>query len=417
MVRRSYKREYGDGTFFYSKAQGRWIGRVDAGYTATGTRRYLQASAKDKARAWDKFQALRRRVARDGVPLEGMAATPTVAAWLETWLAARVTMVRPKTFTSERSVLTRHVIPILGRKHLDALRPSDLRALTQAMADAGANSTHQGYGQRIFVQALKDAVTEGYQVAPGVFHTRKPAEAINSRTSLPLEDAVAMLRVASTRPDSSRWVAAFLQGMRQGECLGLTWDAVDLDRQTVDVSWQLQELPYKDRAAGTFRIPDGFEARHLVHSFHLTRPKTAAGQRILPLVPWMSAQLTELRARGIASPYGLVWPRPSDPALPQRAAFDREAFRGLQIDAGVKKGEKTVTDADGNQRAEPEFYVVHEARHTTASLLTAGGVDPVIITAILGHTKLATSERYKHVDLTATRSALLEMAHQLGLAR
>lgn len=417
MVRRSYRREYGEGAFYYSPAKGRWIGRVEAGYYPNGARRQLEVSSKDKAKCWDKFQALRRRVAREGMPVEGMATTPTVAAWLETWLAARVTMVRPKTFASERSVLTRHVIPILGRKHLDALRPSDLRALTQAMAAAGANSTHQGYGQRIFVQALKDAVTEGYEVAPGIFHTRKPAEAINDRTSLPLEDAVAMLRVASTRPDSSRWVAAFLQGMRQGECLGLTWDAIDLDRQVVDVSWQLQELPYKDRAEGTFRIPAGFEARHLIHSFHLTRPKTAAGQRILPLVPWMSAQLTELRARGIDSPYGLVWPRPSNPELPQRAAFDREAFRGLQIEAGVKKGTKTTTNEAGELITAPDYYVVHEARHTTASLLTAGGVDPVVITAILGHTKLATSERYKHVNLASARAALTDMAAQLGLTR
>lgn len=416
MARRTFTREYGDGQFFYSEARQRWIGRIEAGYTSTGGRRQIQVSHKDKGKAWDKFQALRRKVRLEGLPAEGMASSPKVAAWIEKWLANRVHDVRPKTFASERSVLRKHVIPVLGMKQLDQLRPSDLRTLTRAMAAAGSNSTHQGYGQRIFVQTLKDAAVEGYSIAPGIFHARKPAEAVNSRTSLPLDDAVAMLKVAASRPDSARWVAAFLQGMRQGECLGLTWDAIDLEAETVDVSWQLQELPYADRAAGKFRIPAGFEAIHLVNSFHLTRPKTQAGQRILPLVPWMSAQLRELRARGVESPHGLVWPRPWDPSMPQRPEYDREAFRSLQIEAEVKKGEKITLDADGTEVHEPEFYVVHEARHTTASLLTAGGIDPVVITAILGHTKLATSERYKHVDLAGARRALLEMASQLGLA-
>jgi len=73
--------------------------------------------------------------------------------------------------------------------------------------------------------------------------------------------------------------------MRQAECLGLTWAAVDLDAGTADISWQLQPVPYADRAAGTFRMPRGYDARHLVDAWHLSRPKTARGQRIIPLVP------------------------------------------------------------------------------------------------------------------------------------
>ncbi|WP_461031161.1 site-specific integrase [Trueperella pyogenes] len=415
MGRRNFAREYGDGQFFYSESRKRWIGRIEAGYTSTGGRRQIQVSHKDKGKAWDKFQALRRKVRLEGLPAEGMASSPKVAAWIEKWLANRVHDVRPKTFASERSVLRKHVIPALGMKQLDQLRPSDLRTLTRAMAAAGSNSTHQGYGQRIFVQTLKDAATEGYTIAPGIFHARKPAEAINTRTSLPLDDAIAMLQVAATRPDSSRWVAAFLQGMRQAECLGLTWDAVDLDAETVDVSWQLQELPYLDREAETFRIPDGFEAIHLTRSFHLTRPKTAAGQRILPLVPWMTAQLHQLKARGVESPHNLVWPRPSDPSMPQRPEFDRAAFYELQQQAGITKGAKQITDKLGDTIEKPTYYVVHEARHTTASLLEAVGVAPSVIQLILGHSDLASSERYKHADLAAARLAMNTLAGQLGI--
>src|SRR5690606_37801270 len=111
----------------------------------------------------------------------------------------------------------------------------------------------------------------------------------------PTPAARALLEAAASAGTAARWSAALLQGMRQGECLGLTWDAVDLDAGTVDVSWQLQPLPYldrRDKAVG-FRVPDGYEARHLHDAVHLVRPKSTRGRRVIPLVPWMTAALTQ----------------------------------------------------------------------------------------------------------------------------
>src|SRR5690606_9133917 len=111
-------------------------------------------------------------------------------------------------------------------------------------------------------------------------------------------------------PDASRWVAALLQGMRPAECLGLTWDAIDFDRDTIDVSWQLKPLPYRiprDRDSG-FRHPPDYTVRHLQGAHHLVRPKTGRGKRMVPLVPWMRAALLDWRDRAPASPHGLVWP-------------------------------------------------------------------------------------------------------------
>jgi ribosomal protein L34 len=77
--------------------------------------------------------------------------------------------------------------------------------------------------------------------------------------------------------------------MRPAEVRGLTWDRVDLEAATLDISWQAQTLPYniaRDRSSG-FRVPVGYTARHLVDSWHLTRPKTRSGKRVIPIVPWM----------------------------------------------------------------------------------------------------------------------------------
>jgi integrase len=68
-----------------------------------------------------------------------------------------------------------------------------------------------------------------------------------------------------------------------------------------------------------------------------------------------------------------------------------------------------VAKADGSR------YVLHEARHTTATLLRNAGVDPSVIVDIMGHTDAATSRGYMHSDHTARLAALDAVAARLGL--
>jgi site-specific recombinase XerD len=62
------------------------------------------------------------------------------------------------------------------------------------------------------------------------------------------------------------------------------------------------------------------------------------------------------------------------------------------------------------------YYVPHEARHTTATLLLEAGVDHHVITAILGHSSIVTSRGYQHVRTQLASKALEQIAAQLQLA-
>ena len=394
------RRQYGSGSIFQRK-DGMWIGRFEVGVDRDGQRRRITVSAATETRCKEKLRAKQIEVARHGAPEKSTGMTITVAQWGEQWLPEVEQRLRPSAYANVRSNVRRWIIPTIGRKRLAALTPGDVRAVLTAMRDAGRSPSTRIHAHTDMMQMFRAAIVEGHPIPERVLMVPRPQLGENDRTALTFADANAVLAVAVDQPDASKWVAAFLQGLRQGERLGLTWECVDLDAGTIDISWQLQPLPYvdnRDKARG-FRVPDAYMARHLTEAFHLVRPKTKRSRRVIPLVPWMTRALADWREVAGPSPYGLVWP--ADDGRPQRAETDRAEWVALQVAAGV-------------QHPAGRHYVLHEARHTTATLLRELQVEVETIEAILGHSKFV--EAYDHADrLESSRAALGRLAERLAL--
>ncbi|QPK81155.1 site-specific integrase [Schaalia sp. ZJ405] len=404
--RKKYELTHGEGSFYLRASDGMWVGVLEAGVNSKGKRRRITVSSKDKDRAWEKLVAKRKEIAAGEYTAEGVRANMTVEKWAEQYLAMKEKTLRPRSYTSELHRCTRWIIPVLGRRKLRDVSPADLRLLTDKMIDeGGCSTTHAAATQKLLQRILKTAQLEGHQVQERTLKAPAPGKSVNDRTAIPVEDAVKLLQKAESDLEAARWVAALLQGMRQGEVLGLTWDCVDLEAGTIDISWQLQELPYEDRARGTFIKPRNYECRQLIGSYHLVRPKTKAGYRVIPLVPWMRSALTALAGQP-RSTLGLVWHRDGDLDMPRSGKEDRDAWKTLQDRAGVwKTGDKE----------NHTYYVLHEARHTTATLLLAAGVDPEIIKTIMGHSDIMTTRGYQHASQEMARKALEKVASSLQL--
>lgn len=397
MTRERKRRQYGTGSVYQRASDGRWLGTIEAGFTRTGSRRRITVTGKTEAQAKERLKKKLRELARG----ESAGSTrATVRSWSETWLAEQQRRLAPNNYATERGAVSRWVIPTIGHKRLEQLTPADVRAVRNAVLAAGLSTTTAGRYHGVLIRMLKAAAAEGHPVASRVLEVEGPALAVNDREALTLNEALAVLAVASELPHASRWVAAFLQGMRQAECLGLTWDEVHEDR--LSVSWQLQPLPYnvpRNRSSG-FRVPDGYESRQLHGRLHLVRPKSKAGWRTIPLVPTMAAALEKWREIAPASPHGLVWPALS--GQPADDVEDRTEWYALQDTADV-------------HHPSGRFYHLHEARHTAATLLMELGVPEAVRIAVLGHSSIAVTRGYEHVDLTLAREALGRMASRLEL--
>jgi integrase len=398
------RRQYGTGSVYQRKSDGRWCGTFDAGYTRTGGRRRLTVTAATEA---DAKRRLKLRIRDFEQGQTSTSTRTTVRAWAAEWLAITVTQVTPNTHTTDRGAVSAWIVPTIGHKRLAQLTPGDVRAVRKAVTDAGRSTSTALRYHGVLMRLLKAAADAGHPIPGPVLAVAPPGASVTGREPLALPEALAVLAVASGLPHGSRWVAALLQGMRQGEALGLTWAEVDLSPEDprIAVSWQLQPLPYldkHDRGRG-FRVPDGYEARQLVRSLHLVRPKSKAGWRVIPLVPPMAEALRRWREVCPASPHDLVWPALDGSPADENA--DRTEWEAQQQAAGV-------WHPSGDR-----FYTGHEARHTTATLLMQMRVPETVRTAILGHSSMASTRAYEHADVAEVRRALAGLAERLELGQ
>lgn len=416
----------GEGTVFFRASDQRWCGQLTLP-SKDGKRRRKTVTGRTETEAKQKLAAERKRLMRDGdIP----TATQTFGSWLNVWFTTiALQKIRPGTARTYRTLLERHIIPTIGNVQLEKLTPAHIRRVGEKITTTPKDpkhpergtlsSTTAGQAYRIMSVALEYALREG-RVSKNVAKlTDAPRRAKVSLSVLTAADAMKVLRTVSgdpyasppTYPDrlASRWWAAFLTGARQGELLGLELDRVG---DELDLSWQLQRVPW-EHGCGTSKkgvfpcgekrgttcperkitFPPDWEHRHLQGGLYLSRPKSAAGYRIVPVAeqfrPIIEARVAQSATE--PNPHGLLWTadqkrhgeladlRPLDGA-PIDPAADNRAWHAILKRAGVPDAR------------------LHDARHTTASLLLEAGVPEPIIMKILGHNSYAVTRGYQTVD-------------------
>lgn len=149
---------------------------------------------------------------------------------------------------------------------------------------------------------------------------------------------------------SERWRAALglagYAGLRLGEIRALTWHDVDLEAGALTVARSM--------------LPDG----------SVKAPKTAAGARVVPILPALRRALVEWQLR---SPHtrpdnlviGTADGGPVQERNVRRALDDAKAAAGL-------------ADTDGR-------LSMHALRHSCLSALATGGLAPTTLAEVAGH--------------------------------
>src|SRR5690625_1459167 len=395
------RRDAGAGSVFQRK-DGKWVATIELGWER-GKRRRKSIVRREKADVVAELRRVRAQLDSGGTVAVNI---PTVERYLAEWLdTVAADRLKPVTLHSYRSEVDLHIVPFIGRIRLDKLTPRHIvdmhRKLREMPPATGRAKPGETLAESSVLKAhavLSRALTDAVKIFRYI--SDNPAQSVDrpgstgkaERRELTVDEALKVLKAVTDDPLGSRWAAALMLGARQGELLGLEWDRVDLDGGVIDLSWQLQSIPYRT-IDGEKRLafPPGLEHRQLYGALHLTRPKSNR-PRVIPIPAYL---LAWLRRRRDETDHDLVWSRPGGLPLSPRA--DHDAWKDVLSRSGV------------------ESVPLHSARHTTASLLLALGVPEPVIMQILGHSVVATTRRYAHVDLALARSAMEKLGEALAL--
>lgn len=405
----------GEGGLFYVKSRGHWRGVADAGFHPDGRRNQKYVYGQTKAEAREKLKTLIAEIAEHGAPLDK---TVTVEAWAERWLREICEpAMKPAALQGYESAVAKWIKPLLGKKRLGTIKPSDVRSLALAAFDAGRAPATALKNHSVLSSMLEAARLEGL-IARNVAKDVKPPsrKPVNARAALDTDIALRVLAKAAERPDGVRWWFAILTGMRQGERIGATLDSVDFAAQTFTVQWSQTALGFRHGCGDTcgkkiagscpdrrYKKAHDLEYVHLAGRLALVRPKSGR-PRTFPLPPALLAELARyLKAATHPNPHGLIWRNPDGSPITEKQ--DQEEWRQLLLEAGVITVEQAKPQ---KERAEgtPTTPTTHFARHTTATVLMELGVDAKIIGEIVGHVDVTTTQRYQHVSTPAARAAL-----------
>lgn len=415
------KRAKKDGTVYQRASDGMWMASFEKD-PINGKRQRGVVSAKTEGAVKAKLRAARLEYEKNGRISQS---TVTTGTWLEYWyrnIAEKKNKVR--TTRGYRSYLDQYIIPTVGKIRIDKLTPEHVRRLHDyIIEDRKLSSTTALQAHNILSTALEYAVRSDKIMKNPAKATDRPQKADKDLKVLSREDGIQVLLTSRYDRLGSRWAAALLTGARQGELLGM-----EIDRVTpkgLDVSWQLQRITWEhgctNKNCGRIRgtdcpdrriyTPRHLDVRILTNGLRLSRPKSTAGRRVISLYPPLRAQLEQRIdiASSEPNPHGLLWT--SDPKKSKGGNHDYLPLDGTPIDPSRDNAAWRAL----LERAEVGRVRLHDARHTTASLLQKGGASEAVIIKILGHSAFLTSMGYMDFDDEQFAVAMASVGDQLAL--
>ena len=293
---------------------------------------------------------------------------PSLGQYLDYWLKKREPELNPTTHWCYQSHVANNLKPLMGNLRLDTVTARQIQDLYSYLAEErGFKSGTVRKVHSILSSLFKLAVKQGlitHSPVAGVSQPKFEQKQIEVFTKQEME---CILRHASHKPPKAhlRWLLALRYGLRQGEVLGLKYGDFDLVSSTLKINRTVNSLPGK----GVVELP----------------PKSKQSARTIPLDTEMIQLLSQIQ-----DGRGFVFAAEDGTAL--EATVDQRRWRALLVESGVR------------------HLPLHSARHSVATHLVNGGVNPRIVQLLLGHSSAAyTLATYVHPNT-------LDIANALGFS-
>ena len=189
----------------------------------------------------------------------------TVTEWFEFWISHIVGDLAPNTKRNYRERYEYNVKPVIGKMRLTDVKPMHCKKMFIHMdADYAGSTIRQAYitmGTMFKAAKMNDLIAK--HPMDGVRFT-KPVRVTDDIKFLTRDEQRVFLETAKRSRNYNQYALILETGLRTGELIGLTWDAVDFEKRTLTVNKTL-------------------EFRHGTKSWRAGSPKTPNSYRTIPL--------------------------------------------------------------------------------------------------------------------------------------
>lgn len=417
------RRGNNEGTAPYQMKDGRWRADVTIGTDPiTGKTKRRPVYGKTAAECSAKRRELIRNVEDGQVAVEK---TPSLQQWLEHWLEKdKKPELMYNTWQAYRRVINNHIAGTkLARTQLEKITADQVESLySHLRTEKELKATSVERVHAVLSASLKDAYRKSRVPVNPMTKVKKPKENADEQFEPKLlteEDAKKLIEKAEELPleQGVRWMVALTYGPRQSEVLGLGWDCVDFDRGQIDLKRKLYPRAYDHGCVkeGQEPVCDAKNGKaHLCPQrtgggLYFGVPKSKAGTRSYPMPPQLQKMMQALWAKqvAIAEQEGNRRQSYTDPngttvdlvfcqrnGRPYQASNDSRAWKAFLLSAGV------------------DPVRLHDARHTSATMLLEMGVQPRVVMELMGWSQVSMLTRYQHVIDNVKKST----AEQVGAA-
>jgi integrase len=301
----------------------------------------------------------------------------------DAWWEARALKLRDTTQEAYAAAL-RHLRGCFGKRRMTDITATDVARYVTAKQGEGLKGWtvkgHMTVLSSVFTYAARHMGLTAQNPITLLDRVERPSSDDEKPKRILNADELSSLLGAADDAYSTLFDLAAETGARLAEALGLAWENIDLDEQTVAFTHQLSRAR---RGRPARRVP----------------LKTRRSRRVLEVTPGL---ISKLRAHKIASARS----KPHDLVFCGRdgKGFDHRNIGGRVLARAVRRaGLGAVKDASGEVVTPAPTF--HALRHSHASALIAQGWDIEEVSARLGHADVATTQRtYVHQFDAARRS-------------
>ena len=352
------------------RSDGRWEGRYTVGFDPkTGKQIQKSIYGKTQKEVRQKLSKITTEI-DEGTYLE--PSKETLAHWLDIWLKTYVAhSVKPYTVDSYTRTCERHIKPVLGRIALSELTALQIQQFYNHLLvekELSPKTIKNIHG--VLHRALQQAVKLGMLRFNPSDLCDLPKVTKKEVRPLEEDEIVRFLDAIRDHRFGLLFQITLFTGMRQGEVLGLTWDCVDFDANTIFVKQQLQKTK---KVGGVYTLV----------------PTKSGRSRMVVVAPTVMELLKTQKARQqqLQLQAGPAWENPWD------LVFTNE-LGGHLCHVTVYKHFKEVV-----KELELDEERFHDLRHSYAVVSLESGDDIKTVQMNLGHaTASFTLDVYGHVS-------------------